>query len=220
MDDYFYWLSTNCLTWRGLDAAGRALARFGHPAASRVQQDAAVFRKALIDPKTTSRRVDFTFRLDRARLRTVRRREGRYLLRSNLTSSDPAQLWSFYLQLVEVEETFRNLKGDLAVRPVFHQLERRIEAHIFVAFLAYCVHVTLREKLRLHAPGLTPRQLLDKFAAIQMLDVHIPTTDGREMVFTRHTQPEPDQQLLLERLGWELPPQPTPRISGKIAKQM
>ena len=167
------------------------------------------------DPKATSRRVDFSFRLDRARLRTVRRREGRYLLRSNLTASDPALLWSFYLQLVEVEEAFRNLKGDLAVRPVFHQLEHRIEAHIFVAFLAYCVHVTLREKLRLHAPGLTPRQLLDKLAAIQMLDVHIPTTDGRELVFTRHTQPELDQQLLLERLDWDLPPQPPPRISGK-----
>ena len=172
------------------------------------------------DPKASSRRVDFTFRLDRIRLRTVRRREGRYLLRSNLTASDPAQLWSFYLQLVEVEEAFRNLKGDLAVRPVFHQLEHRIEAHIFVAFLAYCVHITLRQKLRLHAPGLTPRQLLDKLAAIQMLDVHVPTTDGRELTFARHTQPEQDQQILLTRLGWTLPPQPPPRISGKIAGQM
>jgi len=172
------------------------------------------------DPKTSSRRVDFTFRLDRKRLRAVRRREGRYLLRSNLTASDPAQLWSFYLQLVEVEEAFRNLKGDLAVRPVFHQLEHRIEAHIFVAFLAYCVHITLRQKLRLHAPGLTPRQLLDKLAAIQMLDVHIPTTDGRELIFARHTQPEQDQQILLTRLDWTMPPQPPPRISGKTAGQM
>jgi transposase len=166
------------------------------------------------------RRVDFTFTLDTAKLRRVRRREGRYLLRSNLTETDPARLWEFYLQLVEVEAAFKHLKGDLAVRPIYHQLPARIEAHIFVAFLAYCLHVTLRAHLRPHAPGLTVRQVLDKFAALQLLDVHFPTTDGRELIFTRYTEPEPDQYLLLTQLGWTLPAQPPPRITAKRAVQM
>ena len=167
-----------------------------------------------------SRRVEFTFTLDRAKLRRLRRREGRYLLRSNLTETDPARLWEFYLQLVEVEAAFKDLKGDLAVRPIYHQVQVRIEAHLFVAFLAYCLHVTLKAHLRHRAPGLTVRQVLEKFAAMQMLDVHFPTTDGRELIFTRYTQPEPDQQLLLAQLGWTLPSQPPPRITAKRAVQM
>jgi transposase len=164
--------------------------------------------------------VDFSFTLNKPKLRVVRRREGRYLLRSNLTAADPTQLWEFYLQLVEVEAAFKNLKGDLAVRPIFHQLGPRIEAHIFVAFLAYCLHVSLKEKLRRRAPGLTPRQVLDKLGALQLLDVHFPTTDGRELIFTRHTQPEKDQQLVLSQLGWHLPPQPPPRLSAKKQIEM
>jgi hypothetical protein len=167
-----------------------------------------------------ARRVDFTFSLNKAKLRQVRRREGRYLLRSNLTATDPAQLWEYYLQLVEVEAAFKDLKGDLAIRPIYHQLPARIEAHIFVAFLAYCLHVTLKAHLRHHAPGLTVRQVVEKFAAMQMLDVHFPTTDGRELIFTRYTQPEPDQQLLLAQLDWTLPSQPPPRITAKRAVQM
>lgn len=167
-----------------------------------------------------SRRVEFTFALDKAKLRRGRRREGRYLLRSNLTETDPARLWEFYLQLVEVEAAFKDLKGDLAVRPIFHQVQARIEAHIFVAFLAYCLHVTLKEHLRHRAPGLTVRQALEKYGAMQMLEVHFPTTDGRELIFTRYTQPEPDQQLLLAQLGWTLPSQPPPKITAKRAVQM
>jgi hypothetical protein len=172
-------------------------------------------------PKTERmRRVDFTFALDKAALRQVRRREGRYLLRSNLTATDPAQLWEYYLHLVEIEAVFKTLKGELAVRPIFHQRPDRVEAHIFVAFLAYCLHVTLKAHLRPHAPGLTVRQVLDKFAAMQLLDVHFPTTDGRELIFTRHTEPEPDQQLLLAQLGWSLPAQPPPRITAKRAVRL
>jgi len=172
-------------------------------------------------PKTDrARRVDFTFVVDRAKLRQVRRREGRYLLRSNLTATDPAQLWAYYLQLVEVEAAFKTLKDELAVRPIYHQRPGRIEAHLFVAFLAYCLHVTLRAQLRPHAPGLTVPQVLDKFAAMQLLEVHFPTTDGRELIFTRHTEPDPDQQLLLTPLGWTLPAQPPPRITAKRALQM
>ena len=124
------------------------------------------------------------------------------------------------MQLVEVEAAFKNLKGDLALRPIYHQREDRIQAHIFVAFLAYCLHVTLRAKLRGKAPGLTPRATLEKFAAMQMLDVHFPTTDGRELIFTRYTQPEKDQHLLLEQLGWKLPAQPPPKITAKREVQM
>ena len=155
----------------------------------------------------------FTYRLDREKLARQRRREGRYLLRTNLTETDPAKLWSLYLQLVNVEEAFKNLKGDLAIRPIFHQSEKRIEAHILVSFLAYCLHITLTERLRALAPGLTARSALEKFAAMQMIDVHLPTTDGRELVMTRTTQPEPELQLLLGKLKLELPAQPSPRIT-------
>jgi Transposase DDE domain len=155
-----------------------------------------------------------SFRLDRAKLRQARRREGRYLLRTNLTDDDPAKLWGLYLQLVSVEEAFRNLKGDLAIRPVFHQLEGRIEAHIFIAFLAYCLHVTLGRRLHALAPGLTARSALEKFAAVQMIDLHVPTTDGRELVLTRHTEPEPELRLLLDKLKLVLPVQPQPKITA------
>jgi hypothetical protein len=105
------------------------------------------------------------------------------------------------------------LKGDLSIRPIYHQRERRIEAHIFIAFLAYCLHVTLGHRLKGLAPGLTTRSVLEKFSAVQMIDVMIPTTDGRELTLTRYTQPEPELQLLLERLKLALPPQPPPKIS-------
>jgi Transposase DDE domain len=166
-----------------------------------------------IDPNKAA----FTFTLDRDKLRQARRREGRYLLRSNLTGRDPAELWRFYIQLVEVEAAFKNLKDDLQLRPVFHQLEGRIEAHIFVAFLAYCLHVTLRAQLRPLAPGLTPRAVLDKFAAIQMLDVQFPTTDRRMLIMSRYTELTADQKLLVRQLNLDLPPQPPPRISAPTA---
>jgi hypothetical protein len=156
----------------------------------------------------------FIYTLNRRKLRLVRRREGRYLLRTNLTENDPALLWQYYTQLVAVEEAFKNLKGDLAIRPVFHQKEKRIEAHIFIAFLAYCLQVTLPRRVHALAPGLTARSILEKFAAVQMIDVHLPTTDGRELVLTRYTQPEPELQLLIGQLKLLLPPQPPPRITA------
>ena len=162
-------------------------------------------------------KASFTYRLHREKLRRVRRREGRYLLRTNLTESDPAKLWSLYLQLVAVEEAFKNLKGDLAVRPIFHQSGRRVEAHIFVSFLAYCLHVTLGQRLGSLAPGLTTRSVLEQFAAMQMIDVHLPTTDGRQIILTRTTQPEPELRLLLDKLKLQLPAQPPPKISAAQA---
>jgi len=154
----------------------------------------------------------FGFRLNWRKLREARRREGSYLLRSNVTGADPAQLWAFYLQLVEVEQAFKELKGDLAIRPIYHQTDERIEAHIFVAFLAYCLQVTLKQRLRSMAPGLTPRSLLDKMAAIQMVDVQLPTTDGRTVILSRYSEPEADQAILLQRLKISLPAQPPPRV--------
>jgi len=171
----------------------------------------------LIEIEVPERGASFTYRLDRDKLRQVRRREGRYLLRTNLTESDPAKLWQFYLQLVQVEAAFKTLKGDLAIRPLFHQQEQRIEAHIFIAFLAYCLHVTLGQQLKAHAPGLTPRSVFEKFAAVQMIDVYVPTTDGRELSLTRYTQPEPELKLLLEKLKLTLPAQAPPKITADEA---
>ena len=171
--------------------------------------------KVALDPKLAA----FGYALDRLKLRQARRREGRYLLRSNLAEDDPATLWNYYLQLGQVEEAFRNLKGDLAIRPIHHQEPERIEAHIFIAFLAYCLHVTIGHRLKGLAPGLTPRSLFEKFAAVQMIDVHIPTTDGRQLQLTRYTQPEPELTLLLNRLKLELPNQPPPKITAAVAAQ-
>jgi transposase len=159
------------------------------------------------------------FRLDRQKLRKTRRREGRYLLRTNLGDHDPDQLWTFYIQLTEVEQAFKELKHDLAVRPIYHRNEDRIEAHIFVAFLAYCLQVTLKAKLRHLAHGLTPAEVIMKFKTIQMVDVHVPTTDGRELILSRYTQPEMDHRMLLDQLKLKLPKQPPPKVTTRQIPQ-
>lgn len=157
----------------------------------------------------------FTFSLDKEKLRKIRRREGCYLLRTNLTSADPATLWQQYIQLTEIEQAFKELKGDLAIRPIHHQTDERIEAHIFVAFVAYCLLVTLKHRARQLASGLTPRSILEKFSTMQMVDVHLPTTDGRYLILPRYTQPDKDLKLLLAQLDMLLPAQPPPRIVAK-----
>jgi len=169
----------------------------------------------LIQTTVAARTAKLSFTLRKDKLRQMRQREGRYLLRSNITTGKSAEeLWQFYIQLTEVEAAFKNLKGDLALRPIHHQLESRIEAHIFISFLAYCLQVTLRRRLRDLAPGLTPRSVLEKFGTMQMLDVHLPTTDERTVILSRYTHPESDVQLLLQRLKLELPAQPPPKITG------
>jgi len=165
-------------------------------------------------PKEAATTASLEFQLDRSKLRQVRRREGRYLLRTNLTAHEPDTLWTFYIQLTEVEQAFKEIKHDLSIRPIFHKTEERIEAHIFVAFLAYCLQVTLKAKLRKLAGGTTPREVIDKFRAQQMVDVMLPTTDGRELTLSRYTQPEPEQRMLLEQLRLTLPSQPPPRITA------
>jgi hypothetical protein len=182
------------------------------------QQSPSAWRLVHIEVPTADEPLRFALRKDK--LRNVRRREGRYLLRTNLLGRDPEQMWQFYTQLVQVEQAFKDLKADLAIRPIHHQKEDRIEAHIFVAFMAYCMHATLRRRLRDLAPGLTPRSVLEKFGAVQMIDVHLPTTDGRKVIMSRYTQPEPELQVLLDQLRLSLPAQPPPRVtaSGKVTK--
>lgn len=157
----------------------------------------------------------FRFRLKADELRRARRREGSYLLRTNLTAAEPETLWELYVQLTQIEAAFRCLKTDLQIRPIHHQLEHRVEAHILVAFLAYCLMVTLRSQLVVHAPGLTPKAVLENLAAIRMVDVFLPTTDGRCLVMPRYTQPEAEHQMILQRLDLSLPDQPPPRICGR-----
>jgi transposase len=158
-------------------------------------------------------RETFTFQLDKARLKEAELRDGHYLLRTNLLAEDPAVLWDRYVQLTQIEAAFKCLKSDLGIRPIHHQLEHRVDAHILIAFLAYCLTVTLKHRLRMHAPGLTPRAVLEKLAGIQMLDVSFPTTDGRHLVMPRYTEPSPEQALLLHHLNLVLPQQPPPRIT-------
>jgi transposase len=157
-------------------------------------------------------RQTFTFATDKKKLRQAEQRDGHYLLRSNLTGEDPGVLWERYIQLTQIEAAFKTMKSELGLRPIYHQLGHRVEAHILVAFLAYCLLVILKNRLQALAPGLTPRAVLEMLAPMQMLDVTFPTTDGRRLVLPRYTQPTPEQKLLLHQLQLTLPDQPPPRI--------
>ena len=162
--------------------------------------------------KGKRRTASFLLSLDREKLREVRRREGRYLLRSNLTGEAPERLWEKYLLLAQIEQAFKELKGDLSIRPVYHQTDERIEAHIFLCFLAYCLQVTLKNLAKSHAGGLTPRAIIERLRRMQMIDVHLPATDGRRLLLSRYTEPEKETALLLHKLGIALPEQPLPKI--------
>jgi len=161
-------------------------------------------------------RETFQFKVNKLKLQQAAQRDGHYLLRSNLTAEDPAILWARYIQLTQIEAAFRSLKSDLGLRPIYHRLDRRVEAHIFVAFLAYCLQVTLKNRLHIHAPGLSPTAVLEKLATIQMIDVWIPTRDQRWLVLPRYTQPSSELRILLEKLHLALPAQPPPRIKAPV----
>jgi transposase len=164
-------------------------------------------------------RTTFQFHTDKAKLKAAEQRDGHYLLRSNLTGEDPAVLWTRYVQLTQIESVFRSLKSELGVRPIYHQLEHRADAHVLIAFLAYCLQVTLKNRLQVHAPGLTPAAVMEKLATIQMVEVWIPMVDGRWLVLPRHTQPEADVQAVLDQTHITLPSQPPPRIkSAQVAQ--
>lgn len=198
---------------RSLPSRDQLLLRIG--AAKKEAGRSFGFVKLVLPPTGVAvTRASFHFRVDKAKLRQAQQRDGHYLLRSNLTDEDPAVLWTRYIQLTHIEAAFRSLKSDLGLRPIYHRLEHRVEAHIFVAFLAYCLQVTLKNRLQIHAPGLTPTAVLEKLASIQMIDVWIPTCDGRWLVLPRYTQPAKDLRVLLEKLQLSLPSQPPPRITA------
>lgn len=132
-------------------------------------------------------------------------REGAYLLRTNLTGQTVEELWTKYIQLTEAEAAFRALKSELAIRPVFHQLERRVKAHLLVAFLGYALWVTLKHLLHRRSTDLTPARALALLATLQSADIVLPTTDGREIRLRRVTQPTPEQQQLLDQLEISIP---------------
>jgi transposase len=157
-------------------------------------------------------RQTFTFGLKKEKLKDAEFRDGHYLLRSNLSGDNPGKLWELYMQLVEIEAAFKSLKSELVMRPIHHQLDHRILAHIFVCFMAYCLQVTLKKRLKKHASGLTPHAVLEKLATILMLEVHLPIEDGRKLILPRYTQPEKEHLLVLEKLNLTLPKQPLPRI--------
>jgi DDE family transposase len=161
-------------------------------------------------------RHSFHFRVDQTKLKAAELQDGHYLLRSNLVGEDPAVLWERYVQLAQIEAAFKAMKSELGIRPLYHQLGHRVEAHILVAFLAYCLLITLKNRLQALAPGLTPKAVLEKLATIQMLDVWLPTTDGRWLVMPRFTQPEADQAILLHKLKLDLPQQSPPRIKTRV----
>ena len=160
-------------------------------------------------------RETFQFGVDKKKLQAAEWRDGHYLLRSNLTAGDPSVLWARYVQLTQIESVFRSLKSELGIRPIYHQLEHRADAHILIAFLAYCLQITLKQRLLLHAPGLTPTAVLEKLAEIQMIDIWIPTVDQRWLILPRYTQPSSDTKLLIEKLRLELPSQPPPRLTAQ-----
>lgn len=166
----------------------------------------------LPEPRQAVTPDTFHFSLNRQKLRKARRSEGTYLLRTNLAADKPEELWKQYIVLTEVEQAFKELKNDLDIRPVYHQKDERIESHIFVSFLSYCLQVTLKHRARTKAPGLTPRAILEKFKTMQMIDVHLPTTDGRNLILPRYTQPGKDLQLLFHQLNLVLPDQPPSRL--------
>jgi transposase len=156
----------------------------------------------------------FSFQVDKQKLNAAQQRDGHYLLRSNLTGEDPAVLWARYMQLTQIESVFRSLKSELGIRPIYHHLEHRADAHVLIAFLAYCLQVTLKNRVMIHAPGLTPTAVLEKLATIQIVEVWIPMVDGRWLMLPRHTQPEKDVQAMLNQLQITLPSQPPPRIKS------
>lgn len=203
---------------RSLPARDQLLMRIG---AAKTQAGRAFGYVTIELPKKDEpvTRLTFRFRVEQEKLRLAEQRDGHYLLRSNLVGEDPAVLWQRYIQLTQIEAAFRSLKSELKVRPIYHQLEHRVDAHILVAFLAYCLQVTLKNRLQRHAPGLTPAAVLDKLAAIQLIDAWIPTVDGRWLILPRYTQSEKDLQLLLDQLRLRLPKQPEPRITAAQSPQ-
>src|ERR1700739_4742030 len=196
---------------RSLPSRGQLLMRLGAAKAAAGRAFPFVQMQVPEEDQPLTRET-FQFRVDKKKLQVAEWRDGHYLLRSNLTAGDPSVLWTRYVQLTQIESLFKSLKSELCIRPIRHQLEHRADAHILIAFLAYCLQVTLKQRLLLHPPGLTPTAVFEKLAEIKMIDVWIPTVDQRWLILPRYTQPALDTKLLIEKLKLQLPSQPTPRL--------
>src|SRR4051812_1812233 len=199
---------------RSLPSRDQLLLRIG-AAKSEAGRSFGFVQIQLPRPRQPVTRDSFRFSVDKNKLKEAELHDGHYLLRSNVNGEDPAVLWTRYVQLTQIESVFRCLKSELGIRPVYHRLEHRVEAHILVAFLAYCLQVTLKNRLLRHAPGLTPTAVLEKLSAIQMIDVWVPTVDHRWLILPRCTQPEKALSPLPQKLQLELPAQPPPRITSR-----
>lgn len=150
-------------------------------------------------------RLQLAWRLIEARRAWRNAREGAYLLRTNLEGQTAEELWMKYIQLTEAEAAFRALKSELAIRPLFHQIEHRVKAHLLVAFLGYALWVTLKHLLHHCGTGLTPARALAQLATLQSADIVLPATDGREIRLRRVATPTPEQHRLLDQLDITIP---------------
>jgi transposase len=176
---------------------------------------------SLTIPKSKSRieAGQFSYKFEAAKYRQMICRDGSYFLRTNQIGKDGCDLWREYMLQCNVEQAFKELKSDLGIRPVYHHKEDRVDAHVFIAFMGYCLQATLRHRLRASACGLTAGAVLETLSRIQMLDVSFDTIDGRKLLLQRYTEPQDDQKLILYHLKMELPPQKPPRIyAGKYKK--
>lgn len=165
-----------------------------------------------VRPLTGTDRGAVRWTWDRPTFRRATLTEGAYLLRAHWTEQDPAKLWATYMQLTEAEAAFRTLKSEIKVRPIWHWTEPRVQAHLMVAFLGYCLWVYLKQCCRKTAPSLTPWTLLDQLGRIVLVEVWFQLRNGGTICLPRITQPEPAQAALLRQLGWTLPMQPPPRV--------
>ena len=163
-------------------------------------------------PEEAITRETFQIKLEKEKLEEAELYDGHYLLRSNLSDKEPKHVWELYMLLVEIEAVFRSFKNDLGIRPIYHQLGSRVDAHIFVCFMAYCLYATLKQWLKPLAPGITSRQALEQYGKVQMLDVVFPTSDGRKVVMSRYTQPDEALRLLMARMEKEFGEQPPPKL--------
>ena len=165
-------------------------------------QAADLYQMAVVDTAEGAR-LEWCVKPEQQKWREAR--EGAYMLRTNLTAESAADLWEKYMQLTEVEAAFRTLKSELAIRPLFHQLEKRVKAHVLVAFLGYALLVTLKHLLKRRGCGCSPTQAIASLSAIHSADIVLPTVDGREIRLRRITQPEAKQRTLLHALHIQLP---------------
>jgi transposase len=162
-------------------------------------------------------RLEWEMKAERKAWRELR--EGAYLLRTNVQADSAEQLWSQYMQLTEAEASFRALKSELSIRPLFHQKEPRVKAHVMVAFLGYALWVTLKHLLKRrpaivpqpsvsgvdNAQPLSPMKALALLSTLQSADIVLPTTDGQEIRLRRITEPSAEQNSLLHQLALTLP---------------